>query len=84
MQLESLLQYLDLYLGTAEHPDYPSAWNGLQVQGPEEVAHIVTGMQDAEVDTLADLLAEIDKRIERARCLGRSSLASRATGDRGF
>jgi hypothetical protein len=50
----------------------------------EEVAHIVTGMQDAEVDTLADLLQEIDRRIERARCLGRSSLASRATGDRGF
>ena len=50
----------------------------------EEVAHFVTGMQDAEVDSLARLLEEIDQRIEKARCLGRSSLASRASGDRGF
>jgi hypothetical protein len=50
----------------------------------EEMAHIVTGMQDAEVDSLARLLEELDRRIERARCLGRSSLASHASGDRGF
>ena len=50
----------------------------------EEVAHIVSGMQDGEMDTLAGLLEELDRRIEKARCLGRSSLASRATGDRGF
>ncbi len=50
----------------------------------EEVAHLVTGMQDAELDSLAALLEELDKRIEKARCLGRSSLASRASGDRGF
>lgn len=50
----------------------------------EEVAHLVTGMQDAELDSLARLLEELDKRIEKARCLGRSSLASRASGDRGF
>ncbi len=50
----------------------------------EEVSHLVTGMQDAELDSLARLLEELDKRIERARCLSRSSLASRASGDRGF
>ncbi len=50
----------------------------------EEVAHLVTGMQDAELDSLARLLEELDKRIEKARCLGRSSLASGASGDRGF
>jgi len=50
----------------------------------EEVARLVTRMQDAEVDSLARLLDELDQRIERARCLGRSSLASRASGDRGF
>jgi hypothetical protein len=50
----------------------------------EEVARFVAGMQDAEIDSLAELLEELDKRIESARCLGRSSLASRATGDRGF
>jgi hypothetical protein len=53
-------------------------------QALEEVAHLVTGMRDAEIDSLAGLLEELDKRIERARCLGRSSLASRASGDRGF
>jgi hypothetical protein len=50
----------------------------------EEVAHFVTGMRDAELDSLAGLLEELDKRIESARCLGRSSLASRAAGDRGY
>jgi hypothetical protein len=50
----------------------------------EEVAHLVTGLRDSEIDSLAGLLEELDRRIERARCLGRSSLASRATGDRGF
>lgn len=50
----------------------------------EEVAHLVSGLEDTESEGLSNLLAELDKRIERARCLGRSSLASRATGDRGF
>lgn len=36
MQLESLLQYLDGYLGVTGHPDYPTALNGLQVAGPPE------------------------------------------------
>jgi dinuclear metal center YbgI/SA1388 family protein len=44
MKLESLLQYLDLYLGNREHPDYPAAWNGLQVGGPEEVRHVVAAV----------------------------------------
>jgi len=36
MKLESILQYLDIYLAVAEHPDYASALNGLQVTGPQE------------------------------------------------
>jgi dinuclear metal center YbgI/SA1388 family protein len=62
MKLESLLQYLDLYLGTSEYPDYPAAWNGLQVGGPEEVGHLVAAVDasaasiDAAVARRADLL----------------------------
>jgi len=33
MELESILEYVDRYLGVSEHPDYPTALNGLQV-GP--------------------------------------------------
>jgi hypothetical protein len=33
---------------------------------------------------LARLLEELDRRIETARCLSLSELASRASGDRGF
>ena len=42
MKLESLVQYLDEYLGVADHPDYRGAMNGLQVEGPTEVTRIVT------------------------------------------
>jgi len=62
VKLESLLQYLDLYLGTAAYPDYSAAWNGLQVQGPDEVEHIVAAVDvsvasiDAAVAAGADLL----------------------------
>ncbi len=62
MKLESLLQYLDLYLGTAQYPDYPAAWNGLQVAGPEDVEHVVAAVDssvasiEAAVDREADLL----------------------------
>ncbi|MCE2455473.1 MAG: Nif3-like dinuclear metal center hexameric protein [Gemmatimonadetes bacterium] len=31
MKLSSLVEYLDRYLGVADHPDYPGALNGLQV-----------------------------------------------------
>ena len=33
VKLESLLQYLDQYLSVPQHPDYPTALNGLQVAG---------------------------------------------------
>ena len=62
MKLESLLQYLDGYLGIGEHPDYPTALNGLQVGGPEEVAHVVAAVDaseraiEAAVERGADLL----------------------------
>lgn len=52
MKLESLLQYLDLYLASASHPDYPAAWNGLQVGGPAEVRHLVAAV-DASAASIA-------------------------------
>jgi len=48
VQLESLLQYLDAYLGIAEHPDYTNALNGLQVAGPNEVAQICAAVDASE------------------------------------
>lgn len=49
MKLESLLQYLDEYLRISEHPDYPGALNGLQVEGGrEEVAHLVAAVDASE------------------------------------
>jgi dinuclear metal center YbgI/SA1388 family protein len=41
MKLESLLQYIDEYLGTSGHSDYATALNGLQVEGPTEVTKVV-------------------------------------------
>ena len=62
MKLESLLQYLDAYLGVSDHPDYATALNGLQVSGPSEVRKIVTAVDasqatiDAAAERDADLL----------------------------
>jgi hypothetical protein len=47
-----------------------------------EVSRLVTDMRDGQVDELGDLLEELDRMIERARCLGRSSLAATSGGDR--
>lgn len=48
MKLESILQYLDAYLGVSGHPDYPVALNGLQVEGPTEVQRICTAVDASE------------------------------------
>ena len=48
MKLESLLQYLDAYLAVGEHPDYGMALNGLQVEGGEEIGHIVAAVDASE------------------------------------
>jgi dinuclear metal center YbgI/SA1388 family protein len=58
MQLESLLQYLDGYLEVADHPDYPGAVNGLQLEGGrDEVSHVVAAVDASE--------AAIHEAIER-------------------
>ncbi len=63
MKLESLIQYMDAYLGVPSHPDYPNALNGLQVDGGRErVTRIAAAVDaskaaiDAAVASGADLL----------------------------
>lgn len=53
MKLESLLQYLAQYLGVADHPDYPRALNGLQVQGPQQVNRVVAAVDASEASIAA-------------------------------
>ena len=60
MKLESLLQYLDSYLGIPDHPDYPQALNGLQVEGGEEVARIVAAVDASEASIGAAVAAGAD------------------------
>jgi dinuclear metal center YbgI/SA1388 family protein len=57
VKLESLLEYLDAYLGVAGHPDYPVALNGLQVDGPEDVTRICAAVDASE--------AAIGEAVER-------------------
>ena len=57
MKLESVLQYLEGYLRMAAHPDYPGALNGLQVEGREEIEHVVAAVDASE--------AAIREAIER-------------------
>jgi dinuclear metal center YbgI/SA1388 family protein len=52
MKLESILQYVDEYLSVSGHPDYPTALNGLQVDGPEEV-RVVACAVDASQASIA-------------------------------
>ena len=53
MKLESILQYLDGYLGVRDHPDYPTALNGLQVGVDGDVASIATAVDASEASIRA-------------------------------
>lgn len=48
MTLQSLVEYVDRYLGVRDFPDYPSAYNGLQVQGCAEVRRIAAAVDASE------------------------------------
>jgi len=62
MKLESIVQFLDDLLEIPEFPDYPSAHNGLQVEGPDRVEKVaaavdvseetIAGAADGDVDLL--------------------------------
>jgi dinuclear metal center YbgI/SA1388 family protein len=60
MKLESLLQYLDTYLGIPGHPDYPAALNGLQVGGGEDVSRVVAAVDASE----ASIRAAVERRAD--------------------
>jgi len=57
MKLPSLVEYLDSYLRIGGHPDYPTALNGLQVEGRPEVQRVCAAVDASE--------AAIDAAIER-------------------
>jgi dinuclear metal center YbgI/SA1388 family protein len=61
VKLKSLLQYTDEYLRTRGHPDYPTALNGLQVDGPDTVSTIATAVDAslASIEAAADLGADL-------------------------
>lgn len=48
MKLGALVDYLDGYLSIPDHPDYRTALNGLQVQGPDEVTRIAAAVDTSE------------------------------------
>jgi dinuclear metal center YbgI/SA1388 family protein len=58
MKLESILQYLDRYLAVTDHPDYPTALNGLQVAGPSDIENVVVAVDASE--------ASITEAVERS------------------
>ena len=50
-KLEQVLQFLTNAFEIADFPDYPHALNGLQVNGPKEIARVATGV-DASEETI--------------------------------
>ena len=52
---------MDQYLGVADHPDYPTALNGLQVGGLDEVETVATAVDasQASLDAAAELGADL-------------------------
>jgi dinuclear metal center YbgI/SA1388 family protein len=48
MRLASLVEYVDEYLGVPGFPDYPNAYNGLQVQGAARVGSICAAVDASE------------------------------------
>lgn len=51
MKLDSIVEYMDRYLGVPGHPDYSPAVNGLQVEGPPEISRVAAAV-DASVSSL--------------------------------
>lgn len=61
MKLESLLQYMDAYLGIPDHPDYPTALNGLQVAGADDVHRVAAAVDasEASIQAAAEVGADL-------------------------
>ena len=50
----------------------------------EEVLGLVAALTEVNDGRVEQLIADLEKRIERARCLTNSALAAGATGDQGY
>lgn len=50
----------------------------------EEMSEMMAAQTPGSIKDYQELLREISARIERARCNGRSSLASTASGSKGY
>ncbi|MDT8368108.1 MAG: Nif3-like dinuclear metal center hexameric protein [Longimicrobiales bacterium] len=47
-ELEAIVDFVDTLLGTRTHPDYATALNGLQVQGPSRVSTVASAVDLSE------------------------------------
>ncbi len=56
IRLPDLVGYLDEYLSVREIPDFPNAFNGLQVEGKEEVRRVMTAV-DASAASVQEAVA---------------------------
>lgn len=59
-ELERIVGFLDDVLGTATHPDYPTALNGLQVGGSGQVAVAVSAVDASEATIEAAIALDAD------------------------
>lgn len=53
MKLESIVAYLNAYLSIDGYPDYPPAFNGLQVEGPSDVLRVAVAV-DVSLATITE------------------------------
>jgi len=58
--LDDLAAYLDQYLRVREVPDYPGAWNGVQVENRGQIDRIVAAV-DASQATIDGVVALLDR-----------------------
>lgn len=58
--LEEIVEYLDRYLRVREVPDYPGAWNGLQVENRGHIDRLVAAV-DASQATIDGVVALLDR-----------------------
>ena len=76
MELESIIRYADEYLGVRDHPDYPGALNGLQVQGRPDVRHVCAAVDASEAEGWVEYKAA-DGLVFRNGPWGLTSFTSR-------
>lgn len=61
MKLEALVEYVDGYLRVPDFPDYPNAYNGLQVEGAADVRSICAAVDasEAAINAAAELGSDL-------------------------